>query len=58
MSKLSGYLRLMRPINCLMMGIAVMARSSPRKPKFLWSAFAGSHLGSCYRFYVNRCIHG
>jgi len=34
MSKLSGYLRLMRPINCLMMGIAVMAGAVLASPNF------------------------
>jgi len=34
MSKLSGYLRLMRPINCLMMGIAVMAGAVLVSPIF------------------------
>jgi len=34
MSKLSGYLRLMRPINCLTMGIAVMVGAVLASPNF------------------------
>jgi len=40
MDKLSGYLRLMRPVNCLMMGFAVIvgaALASPKLTNVLWS---------------------
>jgi len=42
MDKLSGYIRLMRPINCLMMGFAVIvggALASPDVTKALWPSF-------------------
>ncbi len=49
MSKLSGYLRLMRPINCLMMGIAVMVGavlacpifSKAPLPELIWGLVTG-----------------
>jgi geranylgeranylglycerol-phosphate geranylgeranyltransferase len=43
MTKLSGYLRLMRPINCLMMGFAVIvgaALASPNALNTLWQNLA------------------
>jgi geranylgeranylglycerol-phosphate geranylgeranyltransferase len=43
MTKLSGYLRLMRPINCLMMGFAVIvgaALASPNALSTLWQNLA------------------
>ena len=45
MRKLFGYLRLMRPINCLMMGFAVIVGAALANPKSIESSFHSLILG-------------
>jgi geranylgeranylglycerol-phosphate geranylgeranyltransferase len=45
MSKLGGYVRLMRPVNCFMMGIAVLVGALLTKPDLLGSSLRGLFFG-------------
>jgi 4-hydroxybenzoate polyprenyltransferase len=57
MNKLIAYLRLIRPINCLMMGFAVIVGAALASPVFM-HCLEKPCLWIHYWFYANSCFHG